>query len=348
MEEAHREDINLSKADIDEALLFEEYPEAAEILLADRTTGGNIYWATNSYKEEYKDEAYDFFAPLTKDNITAHDCMVIRPRAYKAKEIQRQRTKDKAEVFTPSWVCNAQNNLIDEAWFGRKNVFNRENETEHTWEPTLEPIQFTQAKTWKDYVSDIRMEVTCGEAPYLVSRYDTVTGQDIPMRSRIGLLDRKLRVVSENTTTEREWLTWARQALKSTYGFEWQGDNLLLAREAVLMTFCDYYQEKFKHRIPRRSMISAARIISWNMWQMDGLTFGLPGADTKEALPEPPSNEPVQQSLFPDEKTEEQAEQDPEIQPQQRLCRIAKWHPLDKNNRKKEVIFKQIVISKSR
>ena len=29
-------------------------------------------------------------------------------------------------MFTPSWVCNAQNNLIDDAWFGRKGVFNEE------------------------------------------------------------------------------------------------------------------------------------------------------------------------------------------------------------------------------
>jgi hypothetical protein len=31
-----------------------------------------------------------------------------------------------AEVFTPSWICNAQNNLIDNTWFGRDNVFNKE------------------------------------------------------------------------------------------------------------------------------------------------------------------------------------------------------------------------------
>lgn len=28
--------------------------------------------------------------------------------------------RDKAEVFTPSWVCNAQNNLVDNQWFGKK------------------------------------------------------------------------------------------------------------------------------------------------------------------------------------------------------------------------------------
>ena len=49
-----------------------------------------------------------------------------------------------------------------------------------------------------------RLEISCGEAPYLVSRYDTVMGETIPISQRIGLLDRKLRVVSENTDTEEQ------------------------------------------------------------------------------------------------------------------------------------------------
>ena len=112
-----------------------------------------------------------------------------------------------AEVFTPSWICNAQNNLIDEAWFGRKDVFNRELTTpdgQHTWKVNEAKITFPEGKTWKDYVHDIRMEITCGEAPYLVSRYDTTTGCFIPVDRRIGLLDRKLRIISENTATSGE------------------------------------------------------------------------------------------------------------------------------------------------
>ncbi len=33
-----------------------------------------------------------------------------------------------------------------------------------------------------------------------------------PVEKRIGLLDRKLRIVSENTTTTREWLEAAKDA----------------------------------------------------------------------------------------------------------------------------------------
>ena len=156
--------------------------------------------------------------------------MIIRPRSVKSKEEQTERTKDMAEVFTPSWVYNAQNNLVDEAWFGRKDVFNIEDLQNHTWQAVSDPISFPEGKTWKDYVRATRMEITCGEAPYLVSRYDTTTGKFIPLEQRIGLLDRKLRVVSENTTTSGEWLEMAQVAYENIYGYEWQGDNLLLAR----------------------------------------------------------------------------------------------------------------------
>ena len=181
-----------------------------------------------------------------------------------------------AEVFTPSWVCNAQNNLIDEAWFGRKDVFNVEDSEKHTWQTLPNKIAFPEGKTWKDYVRATRWEITCGEAPYLVSRYDTTTGAFIPLDERIGLLDRKLRIVSENTATSGEWLDMAQEAYMHTYGYEWQGDNLLLAREALLWTFIEYYQAKFGKMPLLKSLNYIAYIISWNIFQMDGLKGVVP------------------------------------------------------------------------
>ena len=185
-----------------------------------------------------------------------------------------------AEVFTPSWVCNAQNNLIDNAWFGREGVFNVEVEENgvHSWIPTAESIVFPEGKTWKDYVRDNRMEITCGEAPYITSRYYVTTGELIPVEKRIGLLDRKLRVINENVNTSGEWLTAAQEAYKSIYGFEWQGDNLLLAREAMLYTFIENYELKFGKRPLAASIKCIAKIISWNVWQMDGLKGIVPNS----------------------------------------------------------------------
>ena len=263
-----------SYIDIRENYLQEISPEVLATLLRDHTTGRNIFWATHDY--EALGSAYDYHAQILPELITGEHGMVIRPRVLKSKENQTDRAKDMAEVFTPSWVCNAQNNLVDEAWFGRKDVFNVEDSERHTWKATTEKIEFPEGKTWKDYVRATRMEMTCGEAPYLASRYDTTTGDSIPLQQRIGLLDRKLRVVSENTETSGDWLDWAQTAYMNTYGFEWQGDNLLLAREALLWTFIENYQAKFNKAPIVKSINYIAYIVSWNIWQMDGLKGVVP------------------------------------------------------------------------
>lgn len=243
----------------------------------------NIYWATDNYQE--KGSGYTFFDEITIPNITGINSKVVRPRASKSKEEQELRTKEKAEVFTPSWVCNAQNNMIDEAWFGRPNVFNEEfiEYGTHKWRVTENKITFPENKNWKDYVWDKRIEVTCGEAPYIVSRYDTTTGKPIKeLQQRIGFLDRKFRVIKENVYTIADWIYWAKCAIKSTYGFEWQGDNILLAREAILFSFFEYYNDfcntvvQKKQKLSLATIRSVATIISWNIFQMDGITLTLP------------------------------------------------------------------------
>lgn len=265
-----------NNADISENNIFQRYPEVLQSLLKDHTTQENIFWATDSYLE--MGDGYQFYDPITIEKITGENGMMIRPRAVKTKEEQVGRTKDMAEVFTPSWVCNAQNNLIDEAWFCEKNVFNTEDVKNKTWISTTNPIQFPENKTWKDYVRATRMEITCGEGPYLVSRYDTTTGDFIPLQERIGLLDRKLRVVSENAETSGKWLDMAQEAYKNIYAFEWQGDNLLLAREALLISFIEYYHAKFGKEPLLKSIQYIAYIISWNVWQMDGLKGVVPNS----------------------------------------------------------------------
>ena len=308
----HINDVDISEQDI-----WDYEPDVLNKLLIDHTMSAraraeandqtkfvNIFWATNDYDDQREGDAKDGYRyddQIMPEKIIGQNGRVIMPRVLKDKQLQIDRTKDKAEVFTPSWVCNAQNNLIDEAWFGRKDVFNREVVNEdgtHTWIPTEGNIEFPEGdkqKTWKKYVSENRLEITCGEAPYLVSRYDTTTGESIPLHNRIGLLDRKLRVVSENTTDTKDWLNWARKAYMSTYGYEWQGDNLLLAREALLYTFIEYYKDKFPNEtLKRSSVVGIARIISWNLWQMDGIKMVVPDSCDKVVI----------QTLFGEEKQE--------------------------------------------
>ena len=331
----------VNSSDISENQLLLSYGEQVCMnLLKDHTTQQNIYWATESYADY--GEGFAFFDPITIDKITSYVSVdgvvltkeqyeedikqnpddkskyqeIIRPRAVKSKEEQTQRAKDKAEVFTPSWVCNAQNNLIDEAWFGRKDVFNKEEVLEdgtHTWTPTEGNISFEgTGKTWEDYIRDTRMEITCGEAPYLVSRYDTTTGEEIPLKRRIGLLDRKMRIVNENVKSLEEWKKWAKIAYHNIYGFEWQGDNLLLAREALFYSLLDYYEDVLKRlslkpkKLHPSTMQSFAYIISWNLWQMDGLKFVIPETCkkievcTNQKEIEAVRNDPFRQ-MFPEE-----------------------------------------------
>ncbi|MCH5307808.1 MAG: restriction endonuclease subunit M [Prevotella sp.] len=264
----------LSCIDIREDDLLVLSAEVLKTLLRDHTTGQNIFWATHDYEALGKE--YDYHAQILPEMITGGRGMVIRPRVLKTKERQVNRVKDMAEVFTPAWVCNAQNNLVDEAWFGRKDTFNVESANGKSWKATNGPIQFPKGKTWKDYVRATRMEMACGEGPYLVSRYDTTSGKLIPLEQRIGLLDRKLRVIGENTETSGEWLEMAQEAYKNIYGFEWQGDSLLLARESMLWTFIEYYHAKFSKIPLQKSVNYIAYIISWNIWQMDGLKGVVP------------------------------------------------------------------------
>ena len=271
-------------ADILENDILRTSSDVLATLLKDHTmsrgeTVCNILWATSDY--EHLGAGYAYHDQIRAELITDEYGQVIRPRTLKGKDAQSARVRYMAEVFTPAWMCNAQNNLVDEAWFGKKNVFNAEHTTANGtpgWATNPDKIAFPQGKTWWDYVRDTRLEITCGEAPYLVSRYDATTGATIPLRERIGLLDRKLRIVSENTDTPAQWLRAAQEAYKSIYAYEWQGDSLLIARESILASFVEYYRAKFGKDPLAKSINYIAYIISWNVWQMDGLKGVVPGS----------------------------------------------------------------------
>jgi hypothetical protein len=111
-----------------------------------------------------------------------------------------------------------------------------------------------------------------------VSRYNPTahTGKLIKIDNRVGFLDRKLKIVSKYCDKKAEWLLWAKEAYKASYGYEWQGDNVLLARENLLYTLIDYYEDKFGRRPTVKMQEEFAEIISWNIFQMDGLKYVVP------------------------------------------------------------------------
>ena len=251
------------------------YPvvDVLDLLLQDKSTKKNIIWATDTY-EEFGEGFTDKVQMLANVLLLRPD--IIRPRIQKSLETQAQRTRKKAEVFTPAWLCNRMNNHCDEDWFGRSSVFNTEKE-DYTWTVTEGSIDFPKRKKWQHYVDSRRLEITCGEAPYLVSRYDVSNGELIvPLVRRIGMLDRKLRIVNENTDTYEEWLKWTIRAFEASYGYEYQGDNVLIARINLLLTFVEYYEERWGHSPNDKLLEKMANKIVWNVWQMDGLKGSIP------------------------------------------------------------------------
>lgn len=297
---------------MDNLINIKEYPvkDVLKLLLKDKTTGKNIIFATDAYSAV--DNSINAKSQITTELLLGFKSCVIQPRVQKSQEEQAARTRKKAEVFTPSWVCNKMNNHCDEEWFGRTNVFNIENE-DQTWTVNEKKIDFPDGKSWKNYVDSKRLEITCGEAPYIVSRYDAASGELIAIQNRIGILDRKLRIVNENTNSEKEWLAWVIRAYQSVYGYEFQGDNLLIARINLLNTFVDCMQYKW-NRVPTdEELKKITNIIVWNLWQMDGMTGLVPFGEPKE--------EYHQVSLFDFVLGEEEKEKnDTEVE-----CKIYDW-----------------------
>ena len=206
-----------------------------DLLLKDQTTGKNILWAN---------------AEFGNKEIQPAQIELIRPRYEKNRELQKLRTKTRAEIFTPPEVCELQNDLV------------------------CEP--FDKRHSWQDFVRAKFLEITCGEAPYLVNRYNAVTGEEIPLDNRVGLLDRKFHVVNKETSNINDWTQSAIEAVQSCYGYEFQGDNLFLARRNVFETVKDFFRAKFNRDPPEDFLSNVAEIVSWNLWQMDGLKFVVP------------------------------------------------------------------------
>lgn len=258
--------------DISEESLAKESADLLKILLKDRTTKKNIVWATHSYELLGKG-----FAPsnrITPSRVTGAYANLIQPRSEKSKYEQKDRTKIRAEVFTPTWLVEKQNGYV---------------------EAELEALDL------KDYIQVRWLEITCGEAPYMVTRYDTVTGEEIPLSERVGFVDRKLQRISREVSNEATFYELVKKAYRASYGYEYQGDSLLLARENLLATFEDYYLAKIGNQPTLEQKKEIATIISYNVFQMDGLEKNSPYSASQ--------GQSQQLSLFTDELEIQEAEE---------------------------------------
>jgi len=133
----------------------------------------------------------------------------------------------------------------------------------------------------------------------MATRYEMETGYLIPLSERVGFLDRKLARINREIGDKAEWQRLVELAYKSSYGFEWNGDSLLIARENLLYTYRDYYLAKWGEAPTYGLFENIAIIISYNVFQMDGLTCTIPLSKKKEQV------QPHQLALFDSDGTEQ-------------------------------------------
>lgn len=250
--------VQFSSADISENDIREQMPAILDTLLIDRTTSTskktrNIIWANENYIQYGR--YYGVSHQIKPKLITGHMGHIIIPRALKSQYVQKERTKSKAEVFTPTWIVKKQNDVIDAAY--------REDDLQ-------------------TYINRKWLEITCGEAPYMATRYDMETGDIVPLSERVGFVDRKLSRINAEVDEKSEWQQLVEKAYKASYGFEWNGDSLLLARENLLYTYYDYHVAKWQDKPTPEHFATIANIISYNLFQMDGLKYIIPLSDIRK------------------------------------------------------------------
>ncbi len=289
-----KENNNLSLSDLSDSTILRENESLLSLLLKDHTTGKNIKWGTNSYINH----GYSFQddQEIKINLITGWYEGFIRPRVDKDIDIQLERQRNRAEVFTPSWVIKLQ---VDAA------------------------LEDMEKLPLVDFIKTKWLEITCGEAPYMVNRYDMETGEVIPLKERAGFIDVKFKKLNQEIESEKEWLKLAVEIYKASYGYEYQGDSLLLARENLILTFIDNYFYMFGAFPKEKTLLEITKIISLNVFQMDGLTYGVPYSDGRTV------GIGTQLSLFEDIKFEEN------ITP--KLAKIKLWRK-DKVTEFKEIL----------
>lgn len=258
--------LNKAKSKKKTVVVFEDsiretMPEILDILLLDRTKSTknkdrNIIWANDNYIK-YSSNLYSAKREILPSLITGHLRYIVKPRAKKDIDVKKKRTKANAEVFTPIWVVEKQiDEIIDS--FKTDDLFSFIN------------------RTW--------LEITAGEAPYITSRYDVETGELLEIQKRVGFLDRKLMRINNSINNKKDWQNYVKMAYKSSYGFEWNGDSILIARENLLLSYRDYYINKWNEEPSYEWFYDIAIIISYNIFQMDGINYTVPLSERREKI----------------------------------------------------------------
>jgi type I restriction-modification system DNA methylase subunit len=159
--------------------------------------------------------------------------------------MQKERTLDNAEVFTPYNIVQRMTRMFE---FPEDNL---------------------------DFFNQICVDGCCGEGALTTTKYDTVTVREIPILDRSGLLDLKLKRIPKDISNI-EWIELSKIVLKSLYGYELNDDSLFIARVNILLDVIDFYKSNYDIEIDDNVICDWAEIISYNFFNMDGLTLCVP------------------------------------------------------------------------
>jgi len=131
------------------------------------------------------------------------------------------------------------------------------------------------------------IEAACGEAPFIVQRYNMITGEKIAIEDREGILDIKIKYGIQNiafgwawgTAPYSNWYPDVKRMFQTVFGFDKHLPSLIIARMNLLLSFIEYSREYYAkrryfktHELPPEEHIKEiAEIICWNFWCMDFL-----------------------------------------------------------------------------
>ena len=84
--------------------------------------------------------------------------------------------------------------------------------------------------------------------------------------------------------TDGKWSDSQGNTYTQVLDYEFQGDNLLIARINVLLSFVEYMQDRLKRFPTKKEVNKILNIIAWNIWQMDGITGLIPFGKPQEIM----------------------------------------------------------------
>lgn len=242
-------------------------------LFKDCAAGRNIVWTD--------DECVEFGDGFIGDNgiaiekITNFSSGAIKPHIAKKQGRRFERIMTRAGAIVPSWLFNRMNNSIDAVWLDMRDVSYVKNDVERN--SGLKRIVFHEksGRSGRVYVESHRPGITCGEASFAYSHYDTVTMDASPVGGRIGFSNRMLCVVSEKIGYCREWVRWAPAAPEASSGFEFQCCCLPTCIN-VFGTFWEHQRERWSAGMAEVETGQTVWILLWNILQLNGPICTMP------------------------------------------------------------------------